>query len=323
MTTVVNCAAYTDGRRIREITVEEISDFVAQDGVFVWLGLHEPDQHLMRKVQEEFGLHELAVEDAHRAHQRPKLETYGDCLFVVLHTAQVIDAKIHFGETHVFIGPRYVVSIRHGASLSYAAVRAKCETAPERLRHGPGYVLYQIMDFVVDNYFPIVEALEDELASVEDTMFKGLGRRKTSERLYELKRQLMALRRAVVPVGDICLMLQRPDHKVIPESARPYFRDIHDHVLRIHDAVDNMREMLNTALQVNLSLVSLGQGEVVKRLAGWGAILAVPTLVASIYGMNFEFMPELHWKFGYPVVLGGTVVGCMLLYRRLKRAGWL
>jgi magnesium transporter len=319
---VVNCAAYAGGRRLRDIRIDEIGDALKEEGSFVWIGLLEPDEKLMKQVQHEFKLHDLAVEDAHRAHQRPKVEAYGDCLFVALHTAQLIGGDVHFGETHLFVGPRYVVSVRHGASASYAAVRQRCESAPDLLARGPGFVVYAIMDFVVDNYMPIVDALEDELETVEDQIFKASYRRKTTERLYQLKRRVTALRRAVFPLLEVSTQVARSG-SLIPEDTQPYFRDVHDHVLRINDATENMREMLTTALHVNLSLVSVGQNEVMKRLAGWGAILAVPTMVASYYGMNFEFMPELHWQYGYPLAVGITAVVCLLLYRRLKRADWL
>ena len=320
---VINCVAYVHGRRLRDISIEEIGEVLRQEGSFVWLGLHEPREKLMKQVQEEFRLHDLAVEDAHRAHQRPKFEVYGDCIFVVLHTAQLIDHDVHFGETHLFVGPRYVVSVRHGASASYAPVRARCENLPELMAKGPGFVLYAIMDFVVDNYLPIVEALEDELETLEDQMFSASYRRRTTERIYQLKRRLMAIRRAVYPLLETCEQITRFATHLVTDEVRPYFRDVHDHALRINDAIDNMREMLTTALHVNLSLVSVGQNDVVKRLAGWGAILAVPTMVASYYGMNFQHMPELHWEYSYPVVVILTILVCVVLYRRLKRADWL
>lgn len=323
MDMVVNCVAYANGRKVRDIAVEEIRTACAQENTFVWLGLYEPDEALMKQVQDEFGLHDLAVEDAHRAHQRPKLETYGESLFVVLHTAQVVGGKVEFGETHIFVGACYVVTVRHGASLSYAPARARCESAPGLLQKGPGFVLYAIMDYVVDNYFPIVEALEDELTRLEDKIFEGSLRRKTTEQIYELKGEMMRLRRAVMPLTEISNQLVRYNAALIPDDVRPYFRDVYDHVMRINDASEMMREMLTTALHVNLSMVSIVQNEVVKKLAGWGAILAVPTMVASMYGMNFEFMPELHWHYSYPVVVSLTVAACIFLHRRLKRARWL
>lgn len=320
---IVNCVAYANGRRLRDIDIEEISEVLEQPDTFIWLGLLEPSEELMKEVQEEFGLHDLAAEDAHRAHQRPKFEVYGDCLFVVLHTGQLAGGKVHFGETHVFVGPRYVVSVRHGASASYAPVRERCERTPGLLALGSGYVLYAIMDFVVDNYIPVVGALEDDLASLEDQIFKAAGKRKTAQRIYQLKREVMAVRRAIYPLLEVCDQLSRFTSNIIPDDTRPYYRDVHDHVVRINEAIDNVREMLTTALHVNLSLVSIGQNDVVKKLAGWGAILAVPTLVASVYGMNFQFMPELQWEFGYPAVVALTAVVCLMVFRRLKRADWL
>lgn len=320
---VVNCVAYTKGRRMCDISVEEISDILEQEAAFVWLGLFEPDEELLKKVQQEFGLHDLAVEDAHRAHQRPKLERYGDSLFIVLHTAQIAGDDIDFGETHVFAGPRYVVTVRHGASLSYAPVRERCESTPHLLRKGAAFSLYAIMDFVVDNYFPIVEAFEERLEDLEETIFAGTAKREATETIYVLKRNLMKLRRAVSPLMEICNHLMRFDVKLIPEEMYPYFRDVQDHVIRINEDTDNMREMLGTALNANLSLLSVGQSEVTRKLAGWGAILAIPTMVGGIYGMNFEYMPELNWRFGYPLVLGVIALACFLVYRRLHRAGWL
>jgi magnesium transporter len=320
---IVNCVAYSKGRRVCDIGVEEISDILEQEAAFVWLGLYEPSEELLKKVQEEFGLHDLAVEDAHRAHQRPKLERYGDCIFIVLHTAQLAGDDIDFGETHVFAGPRYVVTVRHGASLSYAPVRGRCESTPHLLRKGPAFSLYAIMDFVVDNYFPIVEAFEQRLEDLEEAIFAGTAKREATETIYVLKRNLMRMRRAVSPLLEVCNHLMRYDVKLIPREMHPYLRDVQDHVIRISEDIDNMREMLGTALNANISLLSVGQSEVTRKLAGWGAILAIPTMVGGIYGMNFDYMPELHWTFGYPLVLAAMALACFIVYRRLKRAGWI
>ena len=324
---VVNCAAYAGGHRIADLHIDDVSEVLeeSKEGHFVWIGLYEPDEPLLRKVQEEFGLHDLAVEDALRAHQRPKLEEYGEALFVVLRTAQPgsAEGRIAFGETHVFMGRDYVVSVRHGASLSYAAVRARCESTPHLLKQGPAFVLYAIMDFVVDHYFPIAEMLEDELEHLEEEIFGGTYDRRTTERVYDLKRDLVALKRTVTPLIDVCNRLVRYDVSLIPEVTRPYFRDVYDHVIRINETVDNLRELLNTALEAHLSLVAVGQNEVTKRLAAWAAILAVPTAVAGIYGMNFESMPELRWRYGYEGVLAFIAVVCGTLYWRFKRSGWL
>src|SRR5262249_51268420 len=233
--------------------------------------------------------------DALCAHQRPKIEEYGDSIFVVLRTANLDNGQIALGETHIFVSPRYVVSVRHGPSLSYAEVRARCQRTPQLLRKGPGFVLYAIMDFVVDHYFPIIDELEDKLEGLEEAIFAGGLNRESTEDIYQLKRELVAAKRAVAPLIEVCNRLVRFDVGLIPEDVRLYFRDVYDHVMRINETVDTLRELLTTALEANLSLISIGQNEVTKKLAAWAAILAVPTAIAGIYGMNFEFMPELHW----------------------------
>ena len=320
---IVNCAAYADGCKVRDVALDDISEVLKVPGHFVWIGLHEPSAELLGKIQEEFGLHDLAVEDAQNAHQRPKLEEYRDSLFVVLRTARCTESGPEFGETHVFVGPHSVVTVRHGPSLSYADVRARCESTPHLLAKGPGFVLYAIMDFIVDQYFPIVDDFEERLEGLEEEIFDGRFDRTTTSRIYELKRQLVTLKRAVSPLIDICNRLVRFDMALIPETARPYFRDVYDHVVRINESIDNLRELLTTALEANLSLVSVQQNEVTKKLAAWAAILAVPTAIAGIYGMNFRHMPELDWRYGYAVVMASIVVVCGTLYWRFHRAGWL
>ena len=323
---IVNCVAYSGGARVRDVPLEETSEILKEQGSFVWIGVYEPDEALLRQVQEEFGLHDLAIEDAHRAHQRPKLEEYGESLFVVLRTGQLDPESraLAFGETHVFVGPRYAVTVRHGASLSYGEVRARCESSPEHLRQGPGFVLYAIMDFVADNYFPIVDELEEELGRVEEEIFAGAPRgREVAQRIYRLKGKMLSLKRAVSPLVEVCNRLVRFDRTIIPPETRLYFRDVYDHVIRINESVDNMRELLTSALETNLALVSVRQNEVMKRLAAGAAIVAVPTLIAGIYGMNFESMPELHWKLGYPLAVGLMVACCAYLFYRFRKAHWL
>jgi magnesium transporter len=265
------------------------------------------------------------VEDAHRAHQRPKLERYGDSLFVALRTAQMDPAtrRADFGETHIFVGPRYVVSVRHGASVSYAEVRTRCEATPRRLAQGPGYVLYALMDFIVDQYFPIVEALEEDLDALEEEIFGRTLDRETTARIYRLKRDLLEVKRAVSPLVDVCNRLTRFEDDLIPEDTRLYFRDIYDHAIRINEMVDTARELLTTAFEANLSLISVGQNESMKKLAAWAAIIAVPTLIAGVYGMNFQHMPELGWTLGYPAAMAVMLGTCVGLYVHFKRSGWL
>ena len=322
---VVACVAYAKGRKVADVEIADISEVLKQPDVFVWLGLYEPGPELLERVQREFGLHELAVEDALLAHQRPKLERYGDCLFMALRTAQMnLERKCaEFGETHLFVGARYVVSVRHGASLSYAPVRARCEANPALLSLGPGFVLYAIMDFIVDQYFPVVDALEAELQSVEEAIFDQRPSRETTEEIYNLKRSLLELKRAVSPLVDICNRLVRFDLELIPEDIRPYIRDVYDHSVRINESVDMLRELLTSALEANLSLIAVSQNESMKKLAAWAAIIAVPTMIAGIYGMNFEHMPELRWTFGYPVIMGSMLAACGGLYLHFKRSGWL
>jgi magnesium transporter len=324
MSGVVNCAAYTGGRRVADVEVKDIGEVLKQTDRFIWIGLHEPKEDLLRQVQQEFGLHDLAIEDAHRAHQRPKIEWYGESLFVVLRTAQMNreQGRIDFGETHIFVGARYVVSVRHGSSLSYAEVRLRCETTPQLLCKGPGFVLYALMDFIVDQYFPIVDVLEDELEALEAEIFGEAFSRETTHRIYQLKRQLLEVKRAVSPLVDMCNRLMRFDLELIPDDTRPYFRDVYDHVIRINDMVDTQRELLTTALEANLSLIAVAQNEVMKKLAGWAGIIAVPTMIAGVYGMNFDFMPELKWDLGYPLVLAAMLGACGSLYVYFKRSGW-
>ncbi len=322
---IVNCVAYAaDGTRMPDIAFEQISDVLANDdGSFVWVGLYEPDEALLDKLQEEFCLHDLAVEDAHNAHQRPKIEIYGDSLFIVLQTAQSVDNQVEFGETHVFLGKRYLVSVRHGASLSYAPARARCEREPEMLALGPSYALYAMMDFAVDNYLPLVDEFQSELDKLEEDIFAEDYKRSTIERLYKLKQQLTTLRLAVSPLQDVLNQLARFHHHLVNEEVRVYFRDVFDHVVRVNEATDTMREMLTAAMGVNLALVTVAQGEVVKRLAGWAALLAVPTLITGWYGMNFHHMPEVAGEYSYYVMIAITLGICAALFATLRKSGWI
>ena len=322
---VVSSVAYSDGRRLRDVTIDDISEVLKEPGVFVWVALQDPSDDLLGRIQKEFGLHDLAIEDARLAHQRPKLEQYGDSIFVVLRPALLSadQMKVTLGEAHLFAGPNYVVSIRHATPSTYEAVRARCESTPALLRKGPGLVLYAIMDFVVDQYFPVVDALESQLEKLEDEIFGPAFDRATIERIYDLKRNLLEIKRSVAPLVDICNRLMRFDLPIIPEDGRPYLRDVYDHAIRINEEVDRQRELLTSALEARLSLTAVAQNEAMKKLAGWAAIIGVPTLVAGVYGMNFKFMPELEWRYGYPLVMGGMVAVCAFLYVRFKRSGWL
>ncbi|MFC4528472.1 magnesium/cobalt transporter CorA [Dyella halodurans] len=321
---VVNCVAYRfNGQRLGDISLDDISEVLKQPDTFVWVGLLEPDGPLLDKLQEEFDLHDLAIEDAQHAHQRTKIEAYGDSLFVVVQTAQLVSGHLAFGETHVFMGARYLVTVRHGASLSYAPARRNCENSPELLALGPSYGLYGVLDFIVDNLLPIVKDFREELHELEKDIFSDTFKRSTIRRLYDMQHDLMTLRLAVAPMQDIISQLVRLHPQLIPDELRAYFRDVYDHVFRVNESISAMREMLAAAINVNLSLVTFGQNEVMKRLAGYAAMLAAPTLITSWYGMNFVHMPELNKPWAYPVII--TVVGTLVgsIYVFLKRAKWL
>ena len=324
MKEIINCAAYSQGRRIADVELHDVHEVLKATNQFVWIGLHEPSEEVLNKVQHEFGLHDLAVEDAHNAHQRPKVELYGDSVFVVLRTAQINkEHHTEFGETHFFVGPNFIVTVRHGSGVSYADVRSRCESTPHLLSKGQGFALYAVMDFIVDQFYPVVHEMELELQAIEDKIFKEKPSRETTEQIYQLKRELLEIRRAVSPLVDICNRLMRFDIKCISEETRPYFRDVYDHVVRINEMVENARELLNTALEANFSLISISQNDVSKKFAGWAAIIAVPTMVAGFYGMNFKFMPESEWEYGFYTVILFTIASCMFLYFLFKRSGWL
>ncbi|MFI5155501.1 MAG: magnesium/cobalt transporter CorA [Chitinophagales bacterium] len=324
MKEIINCVAYREGRRVADIELNKVHEILKDPNYFVWIGLHEPAEEVLLGVQEEFGLHDLAIEDAHMAHQRPKIELYGDSVFLVLRTAhKTIQRHIEFGETHFFVGKNFIVSVRHGSSVAYTEVRARCEEMPELLSKGQGFVLYAIMDFIVDKYFPVVDDLEKDLETIEDKIFKEKSSRETTEQIYQLKRELLEVKRAVSPLVDICNRLMRFDIKSISVETHPYFRDIYDHVVRINEVVDNTRELLNTALEANFSLISISQNDTSKKFAGWAAIFAVPAMVTGFWGMNFRNMPEAEWQYGFYFVVLITILVCLVLYYLFRRSGWL
>ena len=276
MKEILNCAAYAGGKRIADVELNEVHEVLKDANQFVWIGLNEPSEEVLQQVQKEFNLHDLAIEDAHMAHQRPKIELYGDSVFVVLRTAQMNqEHHIEFGETHFFVGKNFIVSVRHGSTVAYTEVRTRCEAMPELLSKGQGFVLYAIMDFIVDRYFPVVQDMEQELTNIEEKIFKAKPSRQTTEQIYQLKRELLDVKRAVSPLVDTCNRLMRFDIKCISAETQPYFRDIYDHVVRINEIVDNTRELLNTALEANFSLISISQNDTSKKFAGWAAIIEI------------------------------------------------
>jgi magnesium transporter len=320
---VINCAAYEGGCRVADIDLEQARKLDTADGRFVWIGLHEPDQRLLRTVQQRFGLHDLAIEDALLAHQRPKLEIYGDTLFIVVRTASLHDRKIRCGETHIFAGRGYVVTVRHGSTTAYKDVRARCEGAPKMLAMGEGFVVYSIMDFIVDNYFPILQELESEVDALEDAVFSRASDRLNIERIYELRHELLLLRRAVQPLQEMCNRMMRFDVPLIDQAMYPYFRDIQDHVIRLVESIDNQRDLLAAALEAHLLLSSVEQNKIIKIFSVAAVVLMPPTLIASIYGMNFKNMPELEWPFGYSMALVLMVTVAVLPYLFFRWKKWL
>jgi magnesium transporter len=320
---LVNCVAYQDGRIIAHIQPSDISAYVSRPECFVWVALFEPSPEELDAMQVEFGLHELAVEDARHGHQRPKIEEYGESLFAVLHTVELAGAELKVGEVAVFVGRNYVLSIRMRTERGFAEVRARCEREPELLQHGSGYVLYAIMDAVVDRYFPVLDALEVELEEIERRIFSGQQNRAIIQALYDLKQKLMTVKHATGPLveGTAKLYGGRVPHQCL--QLQEYFRDVYDHLVRLNLTADSLREMVTTAISVNLSLLTIQDNEVTKRFAGYAALVAVPTMVAGIYGMNFRHMPELDWILGYPVAIGIMAVLDTYLYYRFRKANWL
>jgi magnesium transporter len=322
---IVECAVYQDGRREPgDIPLERACEAAQGDGAFVWIGLFEPSVEEFDAARREFALHPLAVEDALTAHERPKLERYGDMTFVVLKTAEYDDAaeEVRFGQIMVFVGESFVITVRHGEHGSLGDVRRRLEAEPDHLRRGPAGALHAIVDAVVDGYEPVVAGLQIDVDQVEQELFGGAAGGATV-RIYKLGRQVLAFSRAVSPLVGPAERLVHGHPPVVEDDMRSYFRDVYDHLLRIDQQVEAMHELVSNLLQANLAQVTVRQNEDMRRISAWVAILAVPTMIAGIYGMNFEHMPELRWELGYPAVLVVIAAACTLLYVRFKRAGWL
>jgi magnesium transporter len=322
---IVDSAVYEGGRR-RDGNVDVHDAMVAcrKDGAFTWIGLFEPTEQEFESIRSEFDLHPLAVEDAIHAHERPKLEVFGDMVFIVLKTARYVDPTevITLGEILIFLGYDYIITVRHGEASELADVRRQLEDTPELLQHGPGAVLHAIVDRVVDDYGPAIAGLGEDIDQVEDQVFSD-ARTNAAERIYKLKREVLQFGHAVGPLVDPLDRLARGKYAVIHPQVQTYFRDVNDHLLRAHDQLEGFRDLLTSVLQANLTQVGVRQNEDMRKISAWVAMAAVPTLIAGIYGMNFDHMPELGWSFGYPLALAlmATIVG--LLYWRFKRAGWL
>ena len=320
---VVASSVYANGRRIADIPIEEAGAWSRKEGHVVWIGLLEPDRELLYRVQKQFSLHDLAIEDAEHPHQRPKLEQYGDALFIVARTAQLLNSRVSFGETHLFVGKGYIVSVRHGASTSYATVRQHWESCPTALAKGEDFILYAILDFIVDNYMPVLETIQDEVDEIEDRVLSKPMTGADIERLYMLRRDLLRLRNAADPLVEVCRRLTATDLPQIRPAMHNLFRDVTDHIRTVQEKIDNLREVLAFAFEASLLVGQSQETAIAKKLASWAAILAVPTAVAGIYGMNFEDIPELKMQFGYETVLLVIVATCSVLYWRFKKNGWL
>ena len=321
---LVNCVAYQDGRKLADIDKREISNYVGRPDCFVWVALQDPEDAELAEMQEEFGLHPLAVEDARHGHQRPKIEEYGDEVFVVLHVVEPAGDELRVGEVAVFVGRNFVLSIRSRAQRGFRDVRARCEREPELLRYGSGYVLYALMDAIVDRYFPVLDALESELEQIEEKIFlPNASARANIEALYYVKQRLMTLKHAAGPLLDAVSKLYGGRVPHVCSGLGEYFRDVADHLVRVNQTIDSVRDTVTTAIQVSLATITIGESEVTKRLAAYAALVAVPTMIAGVYGMNFEHMPELQWHFGYPLAIWLMVLLDVVLFWKFRKARWL
>jgi magnesium transporter len=322
-TMLVNCVAYIEGRKLADIPKEEISEYLKRPDCFVWVALKDPEPAELEEMRQEFGLHELAVEDARHGHQRPKIDEYGDSLFAVLQTLEMKGGELSSGELDIFVGPNYILSVRVRTERGFADVRSRAEREPQLLKFGAAYVFYALMDAVVDRYFPVLDALETELEAIEEQIFVRNAARSNIEGLYLLKQKLMTLKHAVDPLMEAVSKLFGGRVPMICRGMGEYFRDVFDHLQRLHASIEGIRDMQTTAIQVNLGMISLNETEVTKKLAAWAAIIAVPTLIAGVYGMNFKFMPEYEMVYGYPLTIAAMLGIDIALYAWFKKIRWL
>lgn len=322
---LINCAAYRAGKKLADISVEAISDYLAEPDCFVWVALKDSTPEELAKMQEEFGLHELAVEDARHGHQRPKVEEYGDTLFCVVQALHIDDKnQLEVGEVAIFVGRNFILSVRNRSSIGFLNVRARCEGEPHLLQHGSGFVLYALLDAIVDRYFNVIQHLESELETLESHLFAGQRYSRVNIKdLYALKGRLVTVQHAAAPLLEAVSHMSGGRVPSVCLGMQEYFRDVYDHLERIVRSVESVRDMLSTAIQVNLALISLDESAVSKRLAAYAALVAIPTLIAGVYGMNFRYMPELEHPLGYPLTVLAMVVLDGLAWWRLRRSGWL
>jgi magnesium transporter len=320
---IVDSAIYVDGRRDAHRPLEEIHDTWREKGGFAWIGLYEPTREEFDAVAGEFGMHEIAVKEALKIHQRPKIERYGETVFVVLKAARYLEEReeVEFGEIHAFVGSDFVVTIRYGEASELGEVRRWAESRPDLLRRGPYAVLYAIMDRIVEDYMPVVAGLEHDIDEIEVEVFGN--KPDVSRRIYELFREVIQFHQATQPLAGALERLTVVEAHGIDPEVRRYLRDVQDRVLRVTERAQGFRELLTNILSVNLTLVSVNQNDQMKKISAWAAVLLVPTLIAGIYGMNFDNMPELHWRYGYLLALSVMVLISFALYRNFKRTGWL
>lgn len=320
---VVAAYLYRDGQRVRQIGIDEVSPCSGDQSEFVWIGLLDPSEEELRSLQQRFALHPLAVEDALTAHQLPKVDVYGNQLFVVARTAHIQDDKIAYGETATFVGRNHIITVRHGSARAHTDLRVHLEASPDLLKLGVDYVLHAILDFIVDGYLPIVEAYEEDVLQMEQhAMNASLDTAETS-RLFAQRREVIRFQRIIAPMGELTSKLANLDMPCIDKEARPYFQDVRDHVRRVESMVAGLRDALTSVFEVGALLEQQRQGEITRQLAAWAAILAVPTAIAGIYGMNFKYMPELDSRWGYPVTIGVILALCAALFLQFKRVRWL
>ncbi len=319
---VVASFVYRKGKRGEPVPTDGAVPVLGEKD-FVWIGLYEPQPTEIEGLAKTYGLHQLAVEDALSPHQLPKVEVYGDQLFIIAKTAHLEGDKIRYGETATFVGRQHIITVRHGSARAHSELRSQLEASPQLLSQGPDYVLHAILDFIVDGYFPVVQAIEDKVLRMEKHMLASFLEREQIRRLFRLRRQLILFGRILSPMSDVAGKLVHLDLPCIDRTARPFFRDVHDHVSRVEGMVGGLREVITSVFEASNLLEQQRQGAITRQLAAWAAILAVPTAVAGIYGMNFENMPELATRYGYYVVLAAIAALCGLLYYRFKRTGWL
>ena len=320
---VVAAFLYQNGRRVRPVTIDERIDCPEDKSQFVWIGLVDPTIEELRTLQESYGLHPLAIEDAAKGDQLPKLDVYGDQLFVVVRTAWLDEGNIRYGETAVFLGHSHLISVRRTSSRAHAALRAQLEASPALLSQGVDYVLHAILDFVVDGYLPLGETLEDEVLAMEQRALDSFLARSQINRIFEIRRELIRFKRVLSPTSEVVGKFIRLDLPGIDPEARPYFNDVLDHVRRVQAMVDGLRDVLSSVFEFSNLLEQQRTGAITRQLAAWAAILAVPTAIAGVYGMNFEHMPELKSPWGYPAVMSVIAATCVGLYVRFKRTRWL